>query len=274
MCRVLQVHPSGFYSWLKNPNSKRTKEDRRLSGLIKASWLESGSIYGYRRIHQDLKCLGEVCGHNRVAKIMRKAGLSSQRGYKKRPYFKGVKRFVVSNNILNRRFQVKKPNHSWVTDITYIKTHEGWLYLAVVIDLFSRQIIGWSMKNRLHTDIVLNALLMAIWRRKPENTVLIHSDQGVQYTSTQWQLFLKTNNLVSSMSRRGNCHDNAVAESFFANLKTERLKRKIFKSREDARAEIFDYIELFYNPKRQHSANNGLSPVEYERRYFMKLSSV
>jgi putative transposase len=162
----------------------------------------------------------------------------------------------------------------WVTDFTYIRTYEGWLYLTIVLDLFSRQIIGWTMKNRPTVDLVIDALLMAVWRRKPEAKVLIHSDQGVQYTSRDWKAFLADNNLEISMSRRGNCHDNAVAESFFSLLKAERIKRKIYKTRSEARSDIFNYIELFYNPKRRHGTNGGLSPVEYEKQYFEKLLSV
>ncbi len=157
---------------------------------------------------------------------------------------------------------------------TYIRTYEGWLYLAVVLDLFSRQIIGWSMKSQMTSDVAIDALLMAVWRRKPKQEVMIHSDQGSQYSSSDWRSFLKANNLVASMSRRGNCHDNAVAESFFQLLKRERIKRKIYTTRQDARDDVFDYIEMFYNPKRRHSFNNQLSPVEFEKRYAASLESV
>lgn len=166
------------------------------------------------------------------------------------------------------------PDESWVTDFTYIRTHEGWLYLTVVIDLFQRQVIGWSMKNNPRADLVIDALLMALWRRKPKNKVLIHSDQGIQYTSSDWRKFLSDNNLEASMSRKGNCHDNAVAESFFSNLKAERIKRKIYKTRDEARADIFNYIELFYNPKRRHGTNGGMSPMAYEKQYLKELSTV
>jgi putative transposase len=152
-----------------------------------------------------------------------------------------------------------------VTDITYIRTHEGWLYLAVVIDLFSRLVVGWSMKSRITTDLVLDALLMALWRRNPKNKVLIHSDQGSQYTSHEWQTFLRHHNLESSMSRRGNCHDNAVAESFFQLLKRERIKKKIYATRTEARSDIFEYIEMFYNSKRRHGSNGQRSPLDYEK---------
>lgn len=161
-----------------------------------------------------------------------------------------------------------------VTDITYIRTHEGWLYLAVVVDLFSRKIIGWSIQPRMTKDIVLNALLMAVWRRNPEKQVLVHSDQGSQYTSHEWQSFLKSHGLEGSMSRRGNCHDNAVAESFFQLLKRERIKKKIYGTREEARSDIFDYIEMFYNSKRRHGSSEQMSPTEYENQYYQRLGSV
>ena len=166
------------------------------------------------------------------------------------------------------------PNLSWVTDITYIRTQEGWLYLAVVLDLFSRQIVGWAMKSRMTADLAVDALLMAVWRRKPKQPVLVHSDQGCQFTGGEWQDFLKTHNLSCSMSRRGNCHDNAVAESFFQWLKRERIKRRIYATRDEARSDVFDYIEMFYNPIRRHGSNDGLSPVEFERQFIFQQQSV
>jgi putative transposase len=274
MCRVLKVQRSGFYAWLKQPKSNRQQEDERLLGKIRQFWMESGFVYGYRNITLDLKDDGEVVGKNRILRIMQNEGISSQRGYKRHPGFKGGDQSHVAPNTLARSFVVEEPDESWVTDFTYIRTHEGWLYLTVVIDLFQRQVIGWSMKNNPRADLVIDALLMALWRRKPKNRVLIHSDQGIQYTSSDWRKFLSDNNLEASMSRKGNCHDNAVAESFFSNLKAERIKRKIYRTRDEARADIFNYIELFYNPKRRHSANGGLSPITYEKQYFRELSTV
>lgn len=274
MCHVLEVHRSGFYEWLRNPETKRAQEDRRLLGKIKQFWLESGCAYGYRNIYRDLKEDGEVMGKNRVHKIMRNSGIQSQRGYKKHRGFASGLRSHIADNKLDRQFDVSKPNEAWVTDFTYIRTHEGWLYLAVVIDLFSRQVIGWSMKSNPKSDLVIEALLMAVWRRKPKSRVLVHSDQGIQYTSRDWQKFLAENNLEASMSRRGNCHDNAVAESFFSLLKTERIKRKNYSTREEARRDIFDYIELFYNPCRRHGNNGGLAPMVFEKQYKEKLLSV
>ena len=205
---------------------------------------------------------------------MQKAGLRAQVGYRRRSGHYGHKPSIVATNQLKQDFSVPAPDQAWVTDITYIRTHEGWLYLAVVIDLYSRRVVGWSMHSRMQTDLVLNALMMALWRRKPKAKVIVHSDQGSQYTSHEWRSFLQSHNLEVSMSRRGNCYDNAVAESFFHLLKTERIRRKTYKTRKNARQDVFDYIELFYNPKRKHSNNGMLSPTDFERQQKMKLQGV
>ena len=195
---------------------------------------------------------------------MHQSGLKAQVGYKRRRGSYGTKPSIVTPNVLQQSFDVAEPNKVWVTDITYIKTHEGWLFLSVVIDLYSRRVIGWSMNGRMQTSLVLNALLMAVWHRKSPRGVIIHSDQGSQFNSDEWKAFLKMYHLQPSMSRRGNCHDNAVAESFFHLLKTERIRDKTYKSREIARQDVFDYIEMFYNPKRKHGNNGMLSPIEFE----------
>ncbi len=274
MCRVMQVHPSGYYAWRALPQSARARDNQRLLGLIKQCWLESGTVYGYRKITHDLRDLGETCGKHRVYRLMKAEGLCAQRGYGRRPRHGGGQPSVVAPNRLQRQFAPTSPNQVWVTDITYIRTHEGWLYLAVVLDLFSRQVIGWSMRSRMDSDLVLSALLMAVWRRKPAQEVMVHSDQGSQFTSDAWQAFMKANGLVASMSRRGNCHDNAVAESFFQLLKRERIRRKTYETRDAARQDIFDYIEFFYNTKRRHGFNEGLSPVQYEQQNHLRLENV
>ena len=274
MCRVLEVHPSGFYAWLKEPRSRRLREDQRQTGLIKQSWLESGCVYGYRKVHDDLRDLGEPCGKHRVHRLMRLAGLRAQVGYRNRRSYPGGKPAVVAENTLNRQFDPERPNQAWVTDITMIRTYEGWLYLAIVVDLYSRQVVGRSMQSRMQADLVLKALMMAIWKRKPGPGLIIHSDQGSQYTGHEWQRFISDHSLVCSMSRRGNCHDNAVAESFFQLLKRERIKRKIYATRDEARADVFDYIELFYNTRRRHGSNDGLPPVKYEQQQTKRLKSV
>ncbi|EBV5016547.1 IS3 family transposase, partial [Salmonella enterica subsp. enterica serovar Montevideo] len=273
LCRVLDVHPSGFYAWLQQPHSQRHQADLRLTGQIKQFWLESGCVYGYRKIHLDLRDSGQQCGVNRVWRLMNRAGIKAQVGYRSPRARKG-EASIVSPNRLQRQFNPDAPDKRWVTDITYIRTHGGWLYLAVVVDLFSRKIIGWSMQSRMTKDIVLNALLMAVWRRNPQKQVLVHSDQGSQYTSHEWQSFLKSHGLEGSMSRRGNCHDNAVAESFFQLLKRERIKKKIYGTREEARSDIFDYIEMFYNSKRRHGSSDQMPPTEYENQYYQRLGSV
>jgi len=240
----MNVHPSGYYAWQRQPLSTRAQEDQRLLGQIKQCWLESRGVYGYRKIRDDLREMGETCGKHRVARLMRHEGLRSQTGYHRRPGHYGGR----PTDHLERQFDVTEPNKVWITDITYIRTHEGWLYLAVVLDLFSRHVIGWSMGQRIDRELAISALLMAVWRRRPEQEVLVHSDQGSQFSSYDWQDFLRENR--------------------------ERIRRKTYVDREEARQDVFDYIEMFYNPKRRHSFNNGLSPVECEKQYFERLKSV
>ncbi|WP_394245669.1 IS3 family transposase [Vibrio astriarenae] len=264
MCRVLQIERSGYYAWLHEPESRRDKEDKRLLKLIRSSYDASFGIYGYRRITLDLRELGESCGKNRVYRIMKSQGIAAVRGYKQHRNGRYGRPSIVVPNHLNRKFTTTQPDKAWVTDITYIRTWQGWLYLAVVLDLYSRKVVGWSMKPTLAKEIVLDALLMAVWRRKPQNSVIIHSDQGSQYSSSDWQKFCMKHHLEPSMSRRGNCWDNAVAESFFSSLKKEKIKKRIYKTREMARADVFDYIEMFYNRVRRHSHLNGMSPEAFE----------
>jgi putative transposase len=213
MCRVLRVHFSSFYAWLKEPLSRRALEDVRQTDLIRQAWSDRGKVYGYRKLADDLRDQGDQVSENRVARLASLAGILAQVGYKRRPGRFGGKPAVVASNTLDRQFEVDAPDKVWVTDITYIKTHEGWLYLAVVIDLFSRRVVGWSAQPRMTTDLALQALLAAVWRRKHKARVMIHSDQGSQFTSREWQVFLAQHNLEPSMSRRGNCHDNAVANA-------------------------------------------------------------
>ncbi|WP_220386295.1 IS3-like element ISEc15 family transposase [Klebsiella pneumoniae] len=264
MCRVLKVTRAGFYVWLHNPVSAGEKDNQRLLELIRDSYTLSGGVYGYRRVHGDLREIGEVCSRNRVAKIMRKNRIQAIHGYKVPRGSRGRPSLIAPNHV-RREFTVVKPNQVWVTDITYIRTWQGWLYLAVVIDLFARNVVGWSMKPTLSRELALDALLMAVWRRKPEENVIVHSDQGSQYGSDDWQRFCRANNLVPIMSRRGNCWDNAVAESFFSSLKKERIRKRIYKTRDMARADIFDYIEVFYNRNRRHSHLGGVSPEAFEK---------
>jgi putative transposase len=270
---MMRVHPSGYYAWKSGSVPLWQKDDQRLLGLIKQSWLESGGVYGYRKIVRDLHDLGESCGKHRVYRLMKQEGLRAQVGYRRKARHYG-KPAVVADNRLEQNFDVQAPNEVWVTDITYIRTHEGWLYLAVVLDLFSRQVVGWSMRSRIDRELAINALLMAVSRRQPKTPLIVHSDQGSQYGSHDWQDFLKAHGLIGSMSRRGNCYDNAVAESFFQLLKRERIRRKIYLDREEARRDVFNYIEMFYNSKRRHGYANSVSPVEFENQYFNRLQSV
>ena len=264
MCRVLKVHRSGFYAWLREPLSPRAKANEALTEKIKEFYDQSMGIYGSPRIFCDLREAGVACGENRVARLMRAAQIKSVRGYK-RPRYKVGRPALVAPNQLQRQFQHDEPDHAWVTDITYIRTHEGWLYLAAVLDLHSRAVVGWSMGPRMQTGLVLDALTMAVWRRRPKDSVIIHSDQGSQFGSDEFNRWCKDNQLSPSMSRRGNCWDNAVAESFFSNLKSEQIKKRIYNTRAEAKSEIFDYIEGFYNRVRRHKHLNQLSPYEFER---------
>lgn len=264
MCRVMRVHRSGFYAWLGEAQSRHEVEDRRILERIREFYFASGGVYGSPRIHRDLKEGGETCGKHRVARLMRLHGIRAIRGYKKTRHKFGKPSVVVPNR-LEQKFTVGTADRAWVTDITYIRTWEGWLYLAVVVDLHSRMVVGWAMKSSPARDLVLDALLGAVWRRCPQQEVIIHSDQGSQYGSDDWMRFCKTHGLVPSMSRRGNCYDNAVAESFFSSLKKERIRKRIYATRDEARADVFDYIEVFYNRTRRHSHLGQVSPYDFER---------
>jgi putative transposase len=248
---------------LRKPLSDRAVEDQRLLGLIRAAYTASHGVYGAPRIFLDLREAGETCSKHRVARIMRTNNLKARHGYRTPRYVRGQTTSLLTPNTLQRSFTVPRPNTAWVTDITYVRTWEGWLYLAVVMDLYSRRMIGWSTKPTLAQDLVLDALLMAVRRRKPTHT-LIHSDQGSQFGSDAWRRFCQAHHLEPSMSRRGNCWDNAVAESFFSSLKKERIKKRIYTTREKATTEIAEYIDMFYNRTRRHSHLSGVSPEAFE----------
>jgi len=259
MYRILGVARSGFYAWIHRPLSDRAIEDERLLELIRESHTVSGGIYASPRVFLDLREAGEQVRRKRVARIMRKCRIQAIRGYKKPRHLVGLPS-VVGPNRLQRQFTVDRPDSAWVTDITYIRT----LYMAVVMDLHSRKIIGWSIQPTLARGIVLDALLMAVWKRKSSGRVLIHSDQALQYGSDDWIRFCKAHKLDPSMSRRGKYWDNAVAESFFSSPKKERIRKKVYRTRSLARADIFDYVEMFYNRTRRHSHLGGVSPEAFE----------
>lgn len=235
MCRVLQVQRSGYYAWRSCLQPHRQQVDTALLVRIEQSFEDSHGIYGSPRVHRDLREAGMSCGQKRVARLMHQANQRSVRGYK-RPRYKAGRPASTAPNLLQCQFTFDKPDQAWMTDITYIRTYEGWLYLAIVIDLYSRMVVGWSMKSTMTTELVLDALMMACWRRHPKNPVIIHSDQGSQFGSDDFNRWCKDNDLRPSMSRRGNCWDNVVAESFFSSLKKERIKRQIYACRQEAQS--------------------------------------
>ncbi len=230
--------------------------------LIRASFVASQGIYGAPRVFLDLRETGETCSKHRVARLIRENRLQALHGYRTRRWSVG-KPAILIPNLLQRRFTVSRPNRAWVTDITYVRTWQGWLYLAVVMDLFSRKVVGWAARPTIHRELVLDAVLMAVRARRPRGT-LIHSDQGTQFGSDAWRRFCRSHRLEPSMSRKGNCWDNAVAEAFFGSLKKELIKKQIYKSRDVATATIADYIETFYNRSRRHSHLGGISPEQFE----------
>ena len=264
MCSVFGVSRSGFYSWRGRRPSRRSTEDQRLSARIVKSHTESGETYGSPRVLRDLKDEGERVSRKRVARLMRKNSLFSKHTRKFRRTTNSDHKFSVAENLLARNFNAKAPDRKWATDITYIPTGEGWLYLAVVIDLFSRRVVGWSMSSRLERELAIEALKMALGERKPEGGLVHHSDRGSQYASNEYRQLLQAKQILASMSRSGNCWDNAVAESFFKTLKVERTNDRRYQTRRDATVDIFQYIEVFYNRKRRHSAIEYLSPVDFE----------
>jgi len=262
------VHPSGYYAWIKEPESPRAKENKLLLEKITEAYEQSNRTYGYRNVHKDLAEAGVAVNKKRVARLMSLHKLYGVGMVKKRPKHKSGRPHHAHPNHLKQCFIATRANAQWVTDITYIRTYEGWLYLAVILDLFSRKVIGWSMSHRMTRQLALNAFEMAVSRRDMTSEVILHSDQGVQFASFDWQRALKKYNVIPSMSRRGNCYDNAVVESFFKTLKKECVRKYIFKTREEAKRKIFEYIEMFYNSKRRHSYLNYLSPNNFEIRYY------
>lgn len=265
MCDLFAVSRAGFYAWLKRPESQRKRENKRIGALIKESFERSRQTYGYRRVCKDLQAQNENCGESRVARLMKQEGFraKARRKFKVTTDSKHTK--PIHENILQRQFNAAKPNQRWVSDITYIPTMEGWLYLAVFMDLYSRRIVGWSMSNRLQESLVIDAMRMSLFRRKIKSSLLLHSDRGSQYASDNFQKLLRENSINCSMSRKGNCWDNAAMESFFHSLKTECVNHENFKTRDEAKKIIFDYIEVFYNKQRRHSYLNYVSPENYEK---------
>ena len=264
MCRALRVSPSGYYAWRIRPESSRSRYDRELTRVIQRLHAESDGTYGSPRLHVELVTEGYPCGRAKVAHLMRSAGL---KGCPKRRFRVTRQRGIVpATNLLDQNFSAAQANDSWASDTTFIWTGQGWLYLAVVMDLYSPRIIGWSMSRRNNRNLVVNAMNMALGQRQPGANLIHHSDRGSQYLSDDFQLLLKRNGITCSLSGKGSCYDNAVVESFFATLKRERVKRRQYRTRDDARADIFDYIERFYNRERRHGYIGNISPVQFEER--------
>lgn len=267
LCSVLEVSMSGYYAWRDRPDSQRAQKTRQLVTKISLFHRASRNIYGSPRIHHDLVESGEDVGLNRVARLMRRHGIQS----------KMARKFVITTDSRNtlqpapdrlqRNFSAENPDRRWVSDTTFIPTRQGWLYLAVVLDLYSRKVVGWAMGDKNNATLVQDALTMAIWRRGKVGCVIVHSDQGSTYASGSYQQLLKDHSLLCSMSRKGECLDNAVAESFFGTLKSELVAHEDYRTRDEAKKSLFEYIEIFYNRRRRHSYLGYLSPTEYEARY-------
>lgn len=264
LCIVLQVSRSGYYAWSGKAVSTKRKRDDNLIPLVREIHKKTRGTYGTRRMSKELKSRGIECGRARAKTLMNKAGVSLKKRRKYKATTDSKHNLPVAPNLLNRQFEVSEPDRVWVSDISYIRTAEGWLYLAVNLDLFNRRVVGWSIGNSLSRRLVLESLRMAVSRRRPAPGLLAHSDRGVQYCSGDYQRLLRINGMTCSMSRKGDCWDNAVVESFFGSLKTERVFWGKYKTREEARLDIIDYIEMFYNCSRRHSSLGYLSPVEYE----------
>jgi len=266
LCDMLGVSASGFYARIVRPESARARTDAALAVALHRRFLLSDRTYGARRLVRDVRADGFAVGLHQVERVMRAQGLRARPRRRALPADHGVRApHAIAPNVLNRDFTATAPNQKWVADFTYVWTQEGWLYVAVVLDLYSRRAVGWSMQETMTAQLVTDALMMAVWRRGGPPSDLAHSDQGSQYTSEQFQRTLDALGITCSMSRSGNVWDNAVMESFFSSLKTERTARKTYATRDTARADVFDFIERFYNPIRRHSTLGYISPIEFEQ---------
>ena len=266
LCEVLDVSRSGFYAWLTRPRSRHGQMDAVIGQQIRLSFLDSDRTYGARRVWRDVLEAGVACGLHRIERLMLAQALRARPRRRGLPVDRGDRSGgAIAPNLLDRQFGATASDQKWVADFTYLWTAEGWLYVAAVLDLYSRRIIGWSMQSQMTAQLVTDALMMAVWRRGRPGSVMHHSDRGSQYTSDQFQRLLAELGVTCSMSRSGNCWDNAAMESFFKSLKVERTNRKVYRTRDEAKADVFDYIERFYNGKRRHSTIGYLSPVQFEQ---------
>jgi len=266
MCRVLNVSRSGYYSWIRDGGGIRQRENERLLVNIRAAYVRGRGTYGSPRVTAELRANGIPCGRNRVARLMQSNGIKAKTKRRFKATTKSRHDFLVADNVLNQRFSVAAANKVWVSDITFIWTREGWLYLAAILDIFNRQIVGWSMGDTLSHEILAEALHKALMQRKPDTGVMFHSDRGTQYASYAFRELMERHGFVQSMSSSGNCYDNALMESFFHTLKTELTYFEKYQTRQEARGSVFEYIEVFYNRVRRHSSLDYCSPVEFERR--------
>src|SRR5260221_14600855 len=265
VCEALGVSRGGFYAWLTRSRSQRSRSDEELGAKVRTSFVASDRTYGARRVWKDLLAEGLSCGLHRIERLMRLQALKARPRRRRLPPDLGERQATaVAANVLDRTFDASAPNRKWIADFTYVWTAEGWLYVAAVIDLFSRRVVGWSMRAAMKAQVVTDALAMGVWLRGKPDSLLHHSDRGSQYTSEQFQKLMADHGVVCSMSRSGNVWDNAPMESFFSSVETERTGRKTYRTRDEARADVFDYIERFYNPKRRHSTIGYLSPMEFE----------
>ena len=265
MCQVLEVSENGYYNWRKRGKSQRKRDDELLTERIEDAYHDNREVYGSPRIHADLKAQGVHCGKKRVSRLMQENQLSAVKKRRKVRTTNSNHLFPVASNLLKQDFTASAPNKKWVTDFTFIETREGWLFLAGVLDVYSRKIVGWSMSDRHDTEFVQTALSMALLQRQPGAGLVHHSDRGSEYASISYQMMLHEQNIHVSMSKKGDCYDNAMIESFWATLKEECLEKTIFSSRNEAKTAIFEYIEVYYNRRRRHSSLGYMSPVEYEK---------
>lgn len=266
MCRRLEVRRSGYYAWKRRPPGESEAEAKRLDEAIRRQFETHKGRYGSPRVMEELAAEGWRVSRSRVAKRMRVLGLKARAAKKYKATTQSKHSLPVAPNRLEQDFTASAPNQKWVSDITYLWTSEGWLYLAVVLDLYSRAVVGWSMSERITRGLVMQALTMAVWQRRPKAGLIVHSDRGSQYASNDYQCLLEGHGFLCSMSRKGDCYDNAVMESFFHSLKVEQIHGPRYATREEAKADVFEYIESYYNRQRRHSTLNYLSPCDFEAR--------
>jgi putative transposase len=267
MCKALNVSPSGFYAWRDRPVSVREMANRELVEKIETVYYDSHEAYGSPRVYHELKSQGVACSENRVARLMRLRGLRAKQVRRYKTTTRRNKRHRVAPNLLQRVFRADRPDHKWLSDITYIPTQEGWLYLAVILDLYSRGIVGWAMSERMTSALTIGALKMALRQRRPGAGLIHHSDQGSQHTDGDYQALLSAHGIQASMNGVGTWYDNAPMESFFGTLKSELVHHRVYRTRDEARPDLFFYIESFYNRRRRHSSLDYLSPETYEQLY-------